>query len=150
LIVDGTKAGFGNQLLVVSLAYRKRAIPIVWSWVKHVRGHSTGSKQIALLANAKTLNWKIGIGAMYCAKNQIPWSGCPRTSNGYLLKVTFRNPDRTYRLAKENCRSGTFAQSTCSIQTVAQRIQLAAKSVGDLSKSPFVRCHPPRIIRFLL
>ena len=28
LIVDGTKVGFAHQLLMVSLAYRKRAIPI--------------------------------------------------------------------------------------------------------------------------
>jgi hypothetical protein len=28
LIVDGTKVGYGHQLLMVSLAYRKRAIPI--------------------------------------------------------------------------------------------------------------------------
>jgi hypothetical protein len=42
LIVDGTKVGFGHQLLMVSLAYRKRAIPIAWTWIKHVRGHSTG------------------------------------------------------------------------------------------------------------
>ncbi len=55
LIVDGTKVGFGHQLLMVSLAYRKRAIPIAWTWVKYVRGHSTGSKQIALLAYVKTL-----------------------------------------------------------------------------------------------
>lgn len=55
LIVDGTKVGFGHQLLMVSLAYRRRAIPITWTWVKHVRGHSTGSTQIALLAYVKTL-----------------------------------------------------------------------------------------------
>ena len=55
LIVDGTKVGFGHQLLMVSLAYRKRAIPISWTWVKHVRGHSTGDKQIALLSYVKTL-----------------------------------------------------------------------------------------------
>jgi hypothetical protein len=55
LIVDGTKVGFGHQLLMVSLAYRRRAIPIAWTWVKHVRGHSTGNKQIALLAYVKTL-----------------------------------------------------------------------------------------------
>jgi len=55
LIVDGTKIGFGHQLLMVSMAYRKRAIPIAWTWVKHVRGHSTGSKQIALLSYVKTL-----------------------------------------------------------------------------------------------
>jgi len=37
LIADGTKVGFGHQLLMISLAYRKRAIPIAWTWVKHVR-----------------------------------------------------------------------------------------------------------------
>lgn len=55
LIVDGTKVGFGHQLLIVSLAYRRRAIPIAWTWVKHVRGHSTGNKQLALLAYVRTL-----------------------------------------------------------------------------------------------
>lgn len=55
LIVDGTKVGFGHQLLMVSLAYRRRAIPIAWTWVKHVRGHSTAYKQIALLKYVKTL-----------------------------------------------------------------------------------------------
>src|SRR5512144_472397 len=55
LIVDGTKVGFCHQLLMVSLAYRKRAVPIAWTWVKYVRGHSTGSTQIALLAYIKKL-----------------------------------------------------------------------------------------------
>ena len=49
LIVDGTKIGFGHQLLMVSLAYRRRAVPIAWSWVRHVRGHSSGKQQISLL-----------------------------------------------------------------------------------------------------
>ena len=55
LIVDGTKVGFGHQLLMVSLAYRHRAIPIAWTWVKHVRGHSTGRQQLALLKYVKGL-----------------------------------------------------------------------------------------------
>jgi hypothetical protein len=55
LIVDGTKVGFDHQLLMVALAYRKRSIPIAWTWVKHVRGHSAGTIQIALLAYVKTL-----------------------------------------------------------------------------------------------
>jgi hypothetical protein len=55
LIVDGTKIGFGHQLLIVSLAYRKRAIPLAWTWVKHVRGHSSALKQIALLAYVRSL-----------------------------------------------------------------------------------------------
>jgi hypothetical protein len=55
LIVDGTKIGFGHQLLIVCLAYRKRSIPIAWTWVKHVRGHSTAGKQLALLAYVRKL-----------------------------------------------------------------------------------------------
>ncbi len=55
LIVDGTKVGFGHQLLMVSLAYRHRAIPIAWSWVKQVRGHSSARQQLALLKYVKGL-----------------------------------------------------------------------------------------------
>jgi hypothetical protein len=45
--VDGTKVGFGHQLLMVSLAYRRRSVPIAWTWVKYVRGHSSGYKQLS-------------------------------------------------------------------------------------------------------
>ena len=55
LIVDGTKVGFGHQLLMVSLAYRRRSIPIAWTWVNYVRGHSSAKKQIELLKYVKTL-----------------------------------------------------------------------------------------------
>jgi hypothetical protein len=55
LIVDGTKIGFGHQLLIVSLAYRKRAIPIAWTWVKQTRGHSGAIKQLALLDYVRSL-----------------------------------------------------------------------------------------------
>lgn len=50
LLIDGSKVGNGHQLLMVSLAYRRRALPIVWTWVRCRRGHSTGQKQCALLA----------------------------------------------------------------------------------------------------
>ena len=49
LIVDGSKVGFGHQLLMVTLAYRRRAIPLVWMWVRSSRGHSTSGRQLALL-----------------------------------------------------------------------------------------------------
>jgi hypothetical protein len=55
LIVDGTKIGFGYQLLMVSLAYRHRAVPIAWAWVRHVRGHSSAAKQIVLLKYVRSL-----------------------------------------------------------------------------------------------
>jgi hypothetical protein len=40
---------------MVSLAYRKRAIPIAWTWIKHVRGHSSAIKQLALLNYVRKL-----------------------------------------------------------------------------------------------
>lgn len=50
LVVDGTKVGNGHQLLMVALAYRRRTLPIAWTWVRAKRGHSSAQKQLALLA----------------------------------------------------------------------------------------------------
>lgn len=55
LVTDGTKVGFGHQLLMVSLAYRRRAIPIAWTWVKGSRGHSSAAKQCELLTYVRGL-----------------------------------------------------------------------------------------------
>jgi hypothetical protein len=55
LIVDGSKVGFGHQMLMVAVAYRKRAIPLVWTWVKGNRGHSSSLKQLALLGYVRSL-----------------------------------------------------------------------------------------------
>ena len=49
LIADGSKVGSGHQLLVVALAYRGRALPLAWTWVRGSRGHSSARKQLALL-----------------------------------------------------------------------------------------------------
>ena len=55
LIVDGSKVGFEHRLLMVGLAYRKRAIPIAWSWVRSEKGHSSAYKQRALLDYVRRL-----------------------------------------------------------------------------------------------
>lgn len=55
LLLDGTKVGNGHQLLMVALAYRRRAIPVAWTWVKSTRGHSSDHKQCALLAYIHSL-----------------------------------------------------------------------------------------------
>ena len=55
LMIDGSKVGFGHQLLLVAIAYRRRAIPLAWTWVKGSRGHSTVHKQKALLSYVRTL-----------------------------------------------------------------------------------------------
>lgn len=55
LIIDGSTVGFGHQLLMVARAYRRRAIPLAWTWVKGVKGHSSGATQLALLRYVYTL-----------------------------------------------------------------------------------------------
>jgi len=55
LIIDGTKIGFGHQLLIVTVAFRRRAIPIAWTWIRCSRGHSSARKQLALLSYVRGL-----------------------------------------------------------------------------------------------
>lgn len=55
LLVDGTKVGNGHQLLMVALSYRKRALPVAWTWVKGTRGHSSANHQCALLSYVRGL-----------------------------------------------------------------------------------------------
>jgi hypothetical protein len=49
LIVDGTRIGNNHQLLMIAIAYRRRALPIAWTWVRCRRGHSSARKQLALI-----------------------------------------------------------------------------------------------------
>jgi hypothetical protein len=49
LIIDASRVGFGHQWLILALAYRRRALPLVWSWKRGKRGHSSGEKQLELL-----------------------------------------------------------------------------------------------------
>lgn len=49
LLIDCTKVGFQHRLLTVSIAYRKRALPLVWSVHPGRKGHITAAEQIALL-----------------------------------------------------------------------------------------------------
>ena len=49
LIIDTTKIGFGARLLMVGIAYRKRALPLAWSVHRGKKGWVAVKKHIALL-----------------------------------------------------------------------------------------------------
>ncbi len=49
LIMDCTKVGFHHRLLTISVAYRKRALPLVWSVHAGSKGHVTTAAQLDLL-----------------------------------------------------------------------------------------------------
>jgi hypothetical protein len=55
LIIDCSKVSAGHQLLIVGIAYHRRALPLAWTWVRCPKGHSTTRKQIALLSYVQTL-----------------------------------------------------------------------------------------------
>ncbi len=55
LIVDASLIGNKHQLLMVAIAFRGRAIPIAWTWVRHKRGHSSARLQKALLGYVNRL-----------------------------------------------------------------------------------------------
>ena len=50
LIIDASKVAFGFRLVMVSLAYRRRSLPIAWTWALGSRGHTTTAVQVKLLA----------------------------------------------------------------------------------------------------
>jgi hypothetical protein len=49
LLIDSSKVGFGHRLLMVGIAYQRRALPLAWTWVRTSKGHSTTDKQVKLL-----------------------------------------------------------------------------------------------------
>ena len=55
LIIDATKVAQNHQLLMVSVAHRRRSLPIVWTWIRSAKGHSSERKQAALLKYAYDL-----------------------------------------------------------------------------------------------
>ena len=55
LVIDCTKVGFRYRLMTVSVTYRKRTIPLVWSVHPGSRGHTTAQQQIELLNYVRTL-----------------------------------------------------------------------------------------------
>ena len=49
LIIDATKVAFGYRLVMLSVAYQRRSLPLAWTWISGIKGHSTSQTQISLL-----------------------------------------------------------------------------------------------------
>jgi len=49
LVIDCSAIGFNHRVLTVSVAYRKRALPLAWSFHQGSKGHITADEQIELL-----------------------------------------------------------------------------------------------------
>ncbi len=52
-IMDCTKVGFSAQLVMVSLAYQGRALPLIWIWLPYPKGHSLTATQVEVLSTLR-------------------------------------------------------------------------------------------------
>ena len=102
LIVDGSKVSFHHQLLMVAVAYRRRAIPIAWTWVEGNRGHSSALKQLALLRYVYTLipehasvslvgDSEFGAVALLRQLDRWGWQYALRQKGNTLIDLTLHN-----------------------------------------------------------
>ena len=55
LVIDCTKVGFDFRLMTISIAYRKRTWPLVWSVHRGRNGHTTDAQQFALMRAVRPL-----------------------------------------------------------------------------------------------
>jgi len=55
LLIDCTALGFNSQLMVVAIAYRRRALPLIWSVHRSKKGMISTAAQIALLRKLEPL-----------------------------------------------------------------------------------------------
>jgi hypothetical protein len=53
LVIDSSRVGFGHRLLMVALCYRRRTLPLVWTWIAHTKGHCLTSTQLKVLGEVK-------------------------------------------------------------------------------------------------
>jgi len=97
LLVDGSRIGNRHQLLMVALWYRNRALPIAWTWVRHVKGHSSFQTQNALLNYVETLlgsdtdvillgDSEFGSGKLVKTVKSKGWSYVLRVKPHYLMR----------------------------------------------------------------
>jgi hypothetical protein len=49
LIIDASRVSARRQLVLVAVAYRKRALPLAWTWVAYYKGHVAAEVQLAVL-----------------------------------------------------------------------------------------------------
>lgn len=55
LMIDASKVAFGFRLVMVSVAYQRRSLPLAWTWLLGSRGHSSTATQVKLLDYVRCL-----------------------------------------------------------------------------------------------
>jgi Transposase DDE domain len=97
IIIDATRVGAGHQLVMVALAYRRRALPLAWTWVPHVKGHLSAAVQLALVRRVRSLV-PAGVGVIFTGDSGFGSVGLMRELQaygwGYVLRQTGKHQFR--------------------------------------------------------
>lgn len=101
LIIDCTKIGGGHRLLMVAVAYRRRSLPIAWTWVKGTRGHSLATTQCALFAHIRTL-LPAGASVLVVGDSEFGSVELMRHFNQWGWAYVLRQKGRTHLAAQES------------------------------------------------
>jgi hypothetical protein len=148
LIVDGSKIGFGHQLLIVALAYRRRALPLAWTWVNCRRGHSSGLVQLALLQYVQgllppqtrvRLTGDAEFGAVQVLKqlNLWGWKFALRQKSSHLVKLRGQNQWQPLGSLIHNMGQSCWCEDARLTQQHAYTVNLLAYwAVGE--KEPWL------------
>src|SRR5258708_35399934 len=101
LVLDTTKVSAHQRLVMVGVAYRRRVLPLAWTWVSHSRGHSSTGKQVALLSYVPSLipagrrvslagDCEFGHNSVLSAMQQWGWDYALRQSGQVLVQLPLR------------------------------------------------------------
>jgi Transposase DDE domain len=113
LVMDGSQVGRGCMVLMISVLYQKRALPICWLVYKGKKGHTTGQRHVEALAKVLPLipadSRVVLLGdaeydtteMLLWVKEQEHWDFVLRTSSQiYVQEGSQSQPIGTYPLAE--------------------------------------------------
>lgn len=55
LVMDSTKVSAHCRLVMVAVAYHRRSLPLIWTWVEHSRGHCQADHQVKVLKELRAM-----------------------------------------------------------------------------------------------
>jgi hypothetical protein len=137
LIVDGSKVGGGHQLLMVAVAYRRRALPLAWTWVRSARGHSSSWKQLALLTYVQSLlpsharvslvgDCEFGAVPVLRWLKQVKWEYVLRQPGNTLLQRAGQTAWQRLDTLIQHPHQRVWLPGVCLTQQHAHRVNFAA------------------------
>jgi hypothetical protein len=138
LMIDSTKLGGNCLCLMVSVYYKKRALPLAWHCFKGKKGHSDQATQLELLQRVQ---------AMLPADTPVVLVGDGEFDGADLL--TWLKTDTTWQFV---CRTTPttlvcYQDQWLSLTEVVAELGLAAGQTALLSQVTFIRSHPVQPLR---